>query len=543
MIKKYIKNVILVMSGGTGSRFGADCPKQYCTIDNRLAIDYVMDACRKTKNSDAIVIVAADDYVNFCQERFEVPTVAGGNSRPESVANGIKYIHEHYDCEKLIITNAVCPLATSEQYNKYFDFLDEYDFVLTTWKLAPALHRFDGTRVDRDDFFNVMEPDAYRFKKLYENFDFENLHKYIFHNMPTDSKSMFCFDYPYTMKLTYRHDLKLLKVLYDEIIVNPEKEKTLQIVNSYLSADGRQGVANWVAAVQRNIEDITHKYDVTSYNINSQTEANIVYEAYSPTHGNIIIKFTPSDFHFHKEYMFYKLAAKDIMAECIGFDKDYNAIILKMVKPGYQVRFDSTNPELKVFFEQVNEKLVPEEMVKGDKILPTVMGEFEEYVRCAGRFTYEAKFRKIMEDKAREIWYRYFEKADKFFVHRDLHRRNILKAPGEKLKAIDPRGAIGPRAFEYVIQFIIELREFEHFNRKKYDEMFEYFSQYVEKDELRAALFIFWVYKMNDYVFQKNDNYRLAAWCKECILELYYNGEEPENIIDIAPMGLEKNNE
>ena len=238
--------------------------------------------------------------------------------------------------------------------------------------------------------------------------------------------------------------------------------------------------------------------------------------------------------------MFYNLAAKDVMAECIGFDKDYNAIILKMVKPGYQVKFDITNTELRTFFDRVNEKLIPEEEVKGDKILPTVMGEFEDYVRCAGRFTYEAKFRKIMEDKAREIWYRYFEKTDKFFIHRDLHRRNILKAEGEELRAIDPRGAIGPRAFEYVIQFIIELREYDHFNGEKYHEMFEYFTKYVSEEELRAALFIFWVYKMNDYVFQKNDNYKLAGWCKDCILNLYYDGKEPENIIDIDPAGLEK---
>ncbi len=30
MVKANVHNVILVMSGGVGSRFGADCPKQYC---------------------------------------------------------------------------------------------------------------------------------------------------------------------------------------------------------------------------------------------------------------------------------------------------------------------------------------------------------------------------------------------------------------------------------------------------------------------------------------------------------------------------------
>jgi len=48
----YARNIILVMSGGIGSRFGADCPKQYCLMNGRMAIDYVMDACRKTKDVD-----------------------------------------------------------------------------------------------------------------------------------------------------------------------------------------------------------------------------------------------------------------------------------------------------------------------------------------------------------------------------------------------------------------------------------------------------------------------------------------------------------
>ena len=49
--------------------------------------------------------------------------------------------------------------------------------------------------------------------------------KYIFHNMPDDSKAYFCMDYPFTNKLTYPHDIKILSVLYDELIVKPDKEK------------------------------------------------------------------------------------------------------------------------------------------------------------------------------------------------------------------------------------------------------------------------------------------------------------------------------
>ena len=518
MTKKYVHNVILVMSGGVGARFGTDCPKQYNLMDNRMVIDYVIDACRKTKSVDEIVIVANEGWVDFIRERYNIPTVPGGSTRPESVLHGIQYIHEHYDCDKLIITNAVCPLATSDQYDKYFRYLDEYDYVLTTWKLAPALQRFDGGRVDRDDFFNVMEPDAYRFKMLWDNYDFQNLKKYIFHNMPVDAKAYYCFDYPFTMKLTHPHDLKLLKVLYDEIVRKPEQQSTLSVVNKYLSADGTSNIDTWISSVQETMKEMVNKYTLTYYELNSQTEANIVYEAHSERLGDVIFKFMPSLAHFHKEQLFYQLSYPGLMADLLDSDEQHYMLVIKTIHPGFQVRFNKENEELRRFFDSVNDFLIPAEQVKsGTRSVPDIWSEFELYVHCADRYTWEYDFRKRMEAIALDVWNKVFAMQPKYYLHRDLHRRNLLRS-GEKIVAIDPRGSIGPRAFEYVIQFVIELREYApELNEELYNDMLEYYSKYVDIKELEAALFIFFVYKMNDYVFQKNDNYFLASWCKHCI--------------------------
>lgn len=534
-MREYIKNVILVMSGGSGSRFGADCPKQYCIMDKRYVIDYVIDACRNSKLADEIVVVAAPDYTEFIRERFGFPVVCGGPTRPSSVANGIRYIQKNYACEKLIITNAVCPLATAEQYDQYFKLLDENDYVLTTWKLAPALHRFDGQKVDRDEFFNVMEPDAYRFPMLYENFDFLNLKKYIFHNMPEDSRAYYCFDYPYTMKLTYPHDLKLLEVMYEDIVSRPRQEETLRVVNNYLSADGRQGVGMWIKSVQLYMREMAQTYGVTSYTLNNQTEANIVYEAETEKYGALIFKFTPSAFHFKKELVYYQYASRETMAEMVGYDCNYNALVLKKVKPGIQVKFNKDNPKLRNFYDAIDRNLIPLEKLSEEADgLPTVMDEFDEYVKASDRFTFRYHFRKVMEDKAKKVWDLYFKDAPKFFLHRDLHRRNILSC-GDTYIAIDPRGAIGPREYEYVIPFIIEIREQRNRTVELYKEMFAYFSRYCEKERLAAALFIFWVYKMDDYVFQKNDQYRLAEWCADSIVKLFFSDYEHAVLEDTMP--------
>ena len=50
MVKAKVHNVILIMSGGVGSRFGADCPKQYCMMDGKQIIEYAINATRFCKS-------------------------------------------------------------------------------------------------------------------------------------------------------------------------------------------------------------------------------------------------------------------------------------------------------------------------------------------------------------------------------------------------------------------------------------------------------------------------------------------------------------
>ena len=51
-------NIIIIMSGGVGNRFGANIPKQYCQLNGRPVIDYVIDAAKGSKVADKVVVVA-----------------------------------------------------------------------------------------------------------------------------------------------------------------------------------------------------------------------------------------------------------------------------------------------------------------------------------------------------------------------------------------------------------------------------------------------------------------------------------------------------
>lgn len=523
--KNYIRNIVLIMSAGSGTRFGADKPKQYCSMKGRPIIEYALDACRLSTVTDEIVIVTSEDYADIIQDKYGFPTTVGGSTRAESLANGLDYIAKHYACEKVIVANAVCPLMTEGQIDKYFSLLDEYDYVLTAWKVVSTLHRYDGKLVDRDDYFHVMEPEAYRFDILHSCYKGDFPVPYIFHQMPSGSKAYYCFDYPYTMKVTYARDVEIAEKLYDDIILRPKQDKTRQNVNLWLSSFNDKNITDWLLKVSEYMGELINRWEITSYTVNPQTFATCVYEAESKKYGSVIIKFHAPSGRFDLELLYYQMQSSEIMAELLDYDADFRVLLIKKIKPGLQVKFNVDDDELVSFYDNISKSFLPADSFETEVMLPTIMSNFNQNVQYSDKYNFEFEFRKKMEDKARKIWNLYFENSPKYFLHRDLHRRNLLRSR-KGIVAIDPLGIVGPKEFEYTISFVIEAKADSSNVILKQERLFEFFSRYCDRERLYAAVFIMWVHKMNEYVFVKHDNFKLAQWTITCIKEMFFDKDE-----------------
>lgn len=506
-MKEYAKNVILVLAKKENG------PMAFRESGNRMVADYVMDAARKTKSVDAVVLLSGEDEAPFLKNRYGVPVVCG------SLADGLSYVKENFACEKLVVTKAICPMASGKVYDRIFALLEKRDPIYT-----------------ESEQKTPTAPYGFRFPEFWERFNGKTDFGSLFSGAKTGALS----EFPYQGELVTEKELADFGELYEKAVVRPQNEQTLGIVNYYLSADGTQGIREWIASVQKTVEKLAETYELTSYFINSQTEGNIVYEACSKKFGDIIIKFTPSPWRFHKEWVYYRYADPGIMAPMLDYDIKENMMVLKMIKPGFQVKFDEKNEILRRFFDFTDAHRIPEEKIEKEKPVPTIMGEFEDYSKAAKNSGFEDRFRFSMEKKAKLVWEKYFEHAPKFYLHRDLHKRNIL-AWDDSVIAIDPMGVLGPWAFEFVIPFIIELREYpDGLNRALYEAMMDYFSRYVDREELLAAMFIFWIFKLNDYCFQKSDGFKLAGWCKKCMETIYFNGVEDPAADEALPQGLRK---
>lgn len=210
------KNIGIVLAGGIGQRFGGDKPKQYFHINGKEMIAYSIELFRAAKSIDDFVVVLNQEEFESGRiaKQYGVRTVCGGKTRNWSFKNALDYIAKEWpNCEKIIENNAACPLTRPETIDDYIAKLDEYDWVQTTIKITDALGSYKDRTVDREDFFLIQAPDAYRFNLLLTSFDPNHPNGHPAVQLPSDAKGCNVFQNTPVFKVTHPNDIKVVEVL------------------------------------------------------------------------------------------------------------------------------------------------------------------------------------------------------------------------------------------------------------------------------------------------------------------------------------------
>jgi len=94
------KKYAVVVAGGRGLRMGAAVPKQFLPILGKPLLCYAIQAFAATIRGIHIILVLPADQINSAKTvlksylgNLEVTTVAGGETRYESVQNGLKKVN------------------------------------------------------------------------------------------------------------------------------------------------------------------------------------------------------------------------------------------------------------------------------------------------------------------------------------------------------------------------------------------------------------------------------------------------------------------
>lgn len=118
-------NIAIILAGGTGSRIGANIPKQFIKIQDKPILAYTLEVFQNNDNIDIIEVVCHKDWIEESKgicKKYAITKVKwfveGGNTFQTSVMNGIFYLKDKINNDDIVVISfGVSPLTTDEIIN------------------------------------------------------------------------------------------------------------------------------------------------------------------------------------------------------------------------------------------------------------------------------------------------------------------------------------------------------------------------------------------------------------------------------------------
>lgn len=169
-------NTAIILSGGIGTRMGADRPKQYIEVNGTPIIVYCLKAFLSTARIDAFIIGAAEewrDYINSFIQKENTTTPfyysEPGETRQYSIYNALKKAKEIgiRNNDVVIIHDAARPLVSKGLIERCIDGCNTSDAVLPIIPVKDTIYLSnDGKNIksllDRSQLYCGQAPEAFR---------------------------------------------------------------------------------------------------------------------------------------------------------------------------------------------------------------------------------------------------------------------------------------------------------------------------------------------------------------------------------------------
>lgn len=162
----------VVPAAGTGSRMGADCPKQYLPLGDRAVIEHTLGRLLEVPVLRAIVVAIAPDDGRWpglaLAGHDRIHAVSGGAERCHSVLNGLEYLTGRADDRDWVLVHDVArPCIAGVEIARLIDGVGDHAVggILaipvsdTLKKVGPA--GIEAT-VDRTGVWRAQTPQMFR---------------------------------------------------------------------------------------------------------------------------------------------------------------------------------------------------------------------------------------------------------------------------------------------------------------------------------------------------------------------------------------------
>ncbi len=129
-----MKNIAIILAGGSGSRFGADMPKQFLKVAGKMIIEHTIEAFERHPLIDEIALVSRKDFIEEMEQLAPKngytklrKVLCGGKERYHSSLAAIEAYTDNDDC--LLIHDGVRPLISERVITDCIKALESFDAV------------------------------------------------------------------------------------------------------------------------------------------------------------------------------------------------------------------------------------------------------------------------------------------------------------------------------------------------------------------------------------------------------------------------------
>ena len=164
-----MKNIGVILAGGTGSRIGGEKPKQFLMLNGKELFIH------------SLLTFTHCEYVNIIK-KYEISKklvlINGGKTRQNSVENAIKYISENNENAIVLVHDAARPYVSSKIILDNIEAVKNFECCTTAIPSTNSIYLAKGgnfeKEVDRDSVYIAQTPQSGYlkvFKKAFENID------------------------------------------------------------------------------------------------------------------------------------------------------------------------------------------------------------------------------------------------------------------------------------------------------------------------------------------------------------------------------------
>ncbi|MDE7206535.1 MAG: 2-C-methyl-D-erythritol 4-phosphate cytidylyltransferase [Lachnospiraceae bacterium] len=174
--------IALILSGGNGTRLGADIPKQYIEVYNRPIISYCVERLSCHEGIGGIQIVAAPQWreaIQECLKKYDGDKKfrgfsAPGENRQLSIYNGLTDIRRYADDSDIVLVHdAARPLLSAQMITDCLNAIQGHDGVVPVLPMKDTVYQStNGKKINalvrRSEIYAGQAPEAFRIGAYYE---------------------------------------------------------------------------------------------------------------------------------------------------------------------------------------------------------------------------------------------------------------------------------------------------------------------------------------------------------------------------------------